>query len=214
MEKLSVEDLSDDVIRKITNNIAFINRWVDKADRDKLLFVKGEMPVLVTAEHALNHIRNNFIKVYEINVDMLSLGISKESNCNCLLPLSVIQDPNYFNNSFFLREALDVIKDNDVRLVLSLHGMIDKEDRKDICLGNLNGVSLKDSFGKNFYENLRNNLSLHYSVSENDPFPGGKFLSDIGINAVQIEVKKSLRVDRYKLMKLIKVISGSLGTIE
>lgn len=119
--------------------------------------------------------------------------------------LDVEMDSNKIEKDFFKTKLLDIIKNNNIKLVLDIHGAAQNRPF-DIELGTLNNLSadfstineLKEAFTENGITN----------VEINNPFKGGgitQFVySNTDIDVIQIEINRKYRdINRFENLKCI-----------
>lgn len=173
----------------------------------------GTGKVLLTAPHAVNHIRNGMVKINEYCTGPIVSVLSELTGAHILYLNYYSQDPNYYDDTPFKQALADFILSQNIKLVLDIHGA--KDDYGwDIDLGDINGTSLIN------YKDLKQNLSDIfkkngiYNIS-NNYFPGGeeqntivKFISSrFKIDAMQMEIAKKYRCeDDEKTAALVKAL--------
>ena len=170
---------------------------------------KGNIPILFTAPHTMKQVREDgSIKLSEPYTKSIALYLNKHFNVNCMIKIKDTGlDANRDNRDEFKTELLRFIKDNNIKLVIDLHGSL-KSREFDIEFGTLNNLSADFSTIKEleeaFTENGINNITY------NDPFKGGAITSYVygikDVDVIQIEINGKYRdfnnID--KLEKLIK----------
>lgn len=157
---------------------------------------KGTIPILFTAPHTMKQIKEDgSIKLCEPYTKAIALYLNKYFNVNCMVKNKDTGiDANRDNRDEFKKELIRFIKDNNIRLVIDLHGS-NKEREFDIEFGTLNNLSADFSTVKEleeaFTENGINNI-IH-----NDPFKGGAIIQYVyglkDVDAIQIEINGRYR---------------------
>ena len=156
----------------------------------------GKLPIILTAPHTMQQIKeDNTIKLSEPYTKAIALYVSKKINCSSLIKLKDTGiDSNSDNIDEFKLALNDLIRENDIKLLIDIHGA--SRDREfDIELGTLNNISadystineLKEAFIENGIKN----------ISINDPFKGGGITRYIygvtNIDVIQIEINRNYR---------------------
>ena len=169
---------------------------------------KGNLPILFTAPHTMKQIREDgSIKLSEPYTKAIALYLNKYFNVNCMIKINDTGlDANKDNRDEFKTELLRFIKDNNIKLVIDLHGS-DRSRDFDIEFGTLNNLSadfstineLEEAFTENGISN----------VIHNDPFKGGAITSYIyvlkDVDVIQVEINGKYR-DYNNLDELEKLI--------
>lgn len=170
---------------------------------------KGSIPILFTAPHTMKQVREDgSVKVSEPYTKAIALYLNKHFDVNCMVKLKDTGlDSNKDNDDEFKTELLRFIKENNIRLVIDLHGS-DKSREFDVEFGTLNNLSADFSTIREFEEAFTENGIKN--VQHNDPFKGGaitKYIYGIeDVEAIQIEINGKYRdyTNLEELEKLIK----------
>lgn len=103
---------------------------------------KGKISILFTSVHSMEQLREDLsIKLSEPYTKAIALYLNKHYNVNCMIKIKDTgQDANKDNRDEFKKQMLRFIKDNNIKLVIDLHGS-DISREFDIELGTLNNLS-------------------------------------------------------------------------
>lgn len=163
---------------------------------DSFIYKIGDIPVLITAPHTMKQIKEDgTVKLAEPYTKAIAKYVSNKTNCSYLIKTKdTMIDANKDEEDEFKKLLLKIIAENNIKLVLDLHGS--SRDRKfDVELGTLNNISadystineLKEAF-------LENEIS---NVVINEPFKGGGITRYIygmtDIDVIQIEINRNYR---------------------
>ena len=170
---------------------------------------KGNLPILFTAPHTMKQIREDgSIKLSELYTKAIALYLNKYFNVNCMIKIKDTGlDANRDNRDEFKTELLRFIKENNIKLVIDLHGSKKSRDF-DIEFGTLNNLSADFSTIKELEEAFTEN-GIGNTV-HNDPFKGGAITEYIyglkDVDVIQVEINSKYRDynDIENLKKLIK----------
>ena len=161
-----------------------------KYDKDYII-EKGNIPILFTAPHTMDQVREDgSIKLSEPYTKAIALYLNKHFNVNSMIKIKDTGlDANKDNRDEFKLELLRFIRDNDIKLVIDLHGSKKSRDF-DIEFGTLNNISVDFSTIKELEEAfIENGIT---NIAHNDPFKGGaitKYIYAIkDVEAIQIEI--------------------------
>lgn len=161
----------------------------------------GSGKVLITASHAVNHIREGSIKIVDYCTGPITKALSDLTGAHLLYLNYYSRDPNYYDDMPFKDALSGFVQSNGVKLVIDIHGASD-DHGWDVDLGDINGASLlsfKDlaSVATGFF----NQYGIG-NVSRND-FAGGegqntvtKFVSSkLKVDAMQFELARKYRCE-------------------
>ena len=158
-------------------------------DKD-FIIKKSHVPILFTAPHTMEQIRDDgSIKPSETFTKAIALYLNKYFNVNCMIKIKDPgEDSNKDNRDEFKMELIRFIKDNNIKLVIDLHGS-KKEREFDIEFGTMNNLTADFSTIKELEEafiegGIKNKV-------HNDPFKGGLITQYIyGIKEVDDNIDK------------------------
>lgn len=175
---------------------------------DDYIIKKGTIPILFTAPHTMKQIREDGSeKLSEPYTKAIALYLNKHFNVNCMIKINDTGlDANRDNRDEFKTELLRFIKDNNIKLVIDLHGSKKTRDF-DIEFGTLNNLSADFSTIKELEEAFTENKISN--IKHNDPFKGGAITSYIyglkDVDVIQFEINGKYR-DYNNLDELEKLI--------
>ena len=198
--------------------MAFINEIEELekySNNENYIINKGKIPVVLTAPHTMQQIKEDgSIKLSEPYTKAIALYVSKNINCNSLIKLKDTGiDSNSDNIDEFKLVLKDLINDNNIKLLIDIHGA-SKDRDFDIELGTLNNMSADYStineLKEAFIENGINNIVI------NDPFKGGGITRYIygmtDFDVIQIEINKKYR-DIENIDNIEKVCNALISFI-
>lgn len=143
-----------------------INELENLQFNDDYIIKKGTIPILFTAPHTMNQTREDgTIKLSEPYTKAIALYLNKHFNVNCMIKINDTGlDANRDSRDKFKIELLRFIKNNNIKLVIDLHGSAKSRDF-DIEFGTLNNLSadfstireLKEAFTENGISNIIHN---------------------------------------------------------
>ena len=156
----------------------------------------GNSPVLFTAVHTMNQLKNDgSIKYMESYTKAIALYLNKHANVNCMVKINDTGfDSNIDNRDDFKKELIRFVKENNILLVIDLHGSKYERDY-DIEFGTLNNLSADYSTVKELEESFKENGIK--KVVYNNPFKGGaitQYLFSLkSVDVIQLEINKKFR---------------------
>lgn len=168
---------------------------------------KGTTPILFTAPHTMKQIKDDgSIKLSEPYTKAIALYLNKHLDVNCMIKIKDTGlDANRDNRDEFKIELLRFIKENNIKLVIDLHGSNKSRDF-DIEFGTLNNLSAGFSTIKELEEAFtENGIS---NIKYNNPFKGGAITEYIyglkDVDVIQVEINGKYR-DYNNLKDLEKI---------
>lgn len=190
--------------------------YENKKTNETYILKIGNIPVILTAVHTMNQIKEDgTIKYKEPFTKSIAEYIANKINTSYFIKLEDTGiDSNSNNIDDFKEILLNIIKNNNIKLLIDLHGA--KREREfDIEFGTLNNLSADFSTIKeledSFIENGINN------IEHNNPFKGGGITqyiySKTNIDIVQIEINQKYR-DITKIDNIEKICNSLIDFIK
>ena len=187
-----------------------INELENLKDENDYLILKGSVPILFSAPHTMYQLHDDgTTKLKEPYTKAIALYLNKYYNTYAIVKNSDTGiDSNRDNYDEYNIEMRRLIKENNIKLVIDLHGA-SKDRNFDIEFGTLNNLSADFSTIKEleeaFTENGINN------ISHNDPFKGGAITQGIyaldDVDVIQMEINGKYR-DYNNIESLEKIIQS------
>ena len=172
--------------------------------------LKGSVPILFSAPHTMKQLRSDgSIKLKEPYTKAIALYLNKYFNTYAIIKNNDTGiDSNRDNYDEYNIEMRRLIEDNDIKLVIDLHGA-SKDRNFDIEFGTLNNLSADFSTIKELEEAFTENSITN--ISHNDPFKGGAITQGLysldDVDVVQIEINGKYR-DYNNIKDLEKLIKS------
>ena len=101
----------------------------------------GQVPILLSAPHAVKQIRNGNIKDHEFYTGAIVECLAKQIGCSCITKQYLIEnaandDPNTDNAYCSYKTAINqFLQDHNIRLFVDIHGLSSNRDSiVDICI--------------------------------------------------------------------------------
>ncbi len=173
---------------------------------------KGNVPIIFTAPHTMSQSREDgTIKLSEPYTKAIALYLNKYFNVNCMIKVrDTGVDANSDKRDEFKRELIRFIKDNDIKLVIDLHGASESRNF-DIEFGTLNNLSADFSIISVLQESFIDNGIVN--IVHNNPFKGGgitKYVYGMNdVDVIQVEINKRYR--DYNDIDKLEIVCKSFG---
>lgn len=193
-----------------------INNLENEVFGEDYTILKGNVPILFSAPHTMFQKREDgTIKLNEPYTKALARYLNKYCNVYAIFKNNDTGiDSNNDNYDKYNVEIRRLIKENNIKLVIDLHGA-SKDRTFDIEFGTLNNLSADFSTIKEleeaFIENGINNI-VH-----NNPFKGGAIAKGVylidDVDVIQIEISGKYR-DCNNLELLEKIVQSFINFIK
>jgi hypothetical protein len=196
------------------NNMSFeeeINNLENMIIDDDYIVLKGSIPILLSAPHTMLQTREDGTqKLNEPYTKAISLYLNKYSNVYSIVKNNDTGiDSNRDNYDKYNVELRRLIKDNNIKLVIDIHGASSDRDF-DIEFGTLNNLSADYSTIKELEEAFTENGITN--VIHNEPFKGGAITQGVyaltDVDVIQLEINGKYR--DYNNLELLHKLINSL----
>ena len=177
---------------------------------DDFIIKKGSIPILFSTPHTMEQLRDDgSIKYSEVFTKAIALYLNKYLDTSYIIKIKDTgMDSNRDNHDEYKDTLIKFVKENDIKLVIDLHGS--KEERDfDVEFGTLNNLTADYSTIKELEEAfLENGIK---NIKHNDPFKGGsitQYLFNLKeVDTVQLEINGKYR-DINNIENLEKIIKS------
>lgn len=159
----------------------------------------GNIPILISAPHAVKQLRNNEYKKADIYTGALVKILHKTTGAHVIYKTSTNGDENYtIDETKYRKKVKEIVKKNDIKVVIDLHGMAsDKDSDIDIGTGNASNTNLLgQSYILSSVVSSLNNVN--YTVNKYFTGGGSKTMSTycskkLGVPSLQLEINRKYR---------------------
>lgn len=189
-----------------------INNLENFKIENDFLIQKGSVPILFSAPHTMLQVREDgSVKTKEPYTKALVLYLNKYFNTYSIIKENDTGiDSNRDNYDDYNVNLRRLVKDNDIKLVIDIHGASSNRDF-DVEFGTLNNLSADFSTIKELEEAFIENGVTN--ISHNDPFKGGAITQGIyaleDVDVIQIEINGKYR--KYESIEDLEIIVKSLS---
>ena len=181
-----------------------------KINGKSYIYEKGEIPIIISAPHAVKQYRESQVKLSDYLTGPLAIYLAQKCNCSYFVRVyNENDDPNFpigitmlnLQNDY-LRELKNFIILYNQFLVIDLHGCMDIK-QYDCSLWSNNYNTCEQEIIKIFKNNFN---SYNLSADNGNEFLGGQVTRQCSLitNAFQIEIKRKIRtlkLENYYLLK-------------
>lgn len=123
-------------------NRFYANDYAGHEHNPDIQIIKGSIPILVAAPHAVTHPRHNAIKKAEALTGTIATQLATITGSFGLITAKMNdEDPNFDASGPFKSTLKDVIVQHNIQCVINLHGMANTHDW-DLVFGSNRGNSL------------------------------------------------------------------------
>ena len=184
------------------------NDYFGNSDKD-YEYKLGNIPVLISVPHTVKQWRNNEYKKSEAYTGALAKILHESTGAHVIYKASTNGDENYTTGETeYRKEIKDIVKDNDIKVILDLHGMnADRDSDIDVGTGNSKNKNL---LGQDYILSLIDSSLSDTNYTVNKYFSGGGSYtmsnycsSKLGIPTLQLEINKKYRSSDSKSFSYI-----------
>lgn len=193
-----------------------INTLENKNFNEDIVYKKGGVPILFTSPHTMMQVKSDgSVKLNEPYTKALTLYFHEHFNTYALIKTKDTGlDPNRDNHDEFKKLLYDIVRDEDIALVIDLHGASKKHDF-DVEFGTLNNLTADYSTINELVESL--SCCGIKKVEHNSPFKGGaitQYLYNLkNVDVIQLEINYKYR-DKTNLEELKRIVDSLKNFIE
>lgn len=176
------------------------DKRVNPKQEEPFWLAVGELPILVSAPHAVRHYRQKKIKMSDQFTGAIVYLLNKLTGCHAIAATKLYGgDPNVDEVCIYKEKISDFCTARKVKLVLDIHGAA-RERVFDVDLGTNNGKNLlgrtriMEILERNFHDAGLSRTSRDYFAASGPNTVANYVARELGIPAVQIEINKQYRV--------------------
>lgn len=193
------------------------DRRVNPKEVEPYRFFAGSVPILITAPHAVRHVRNKKIKPSDQFTGAISVVLHKKTRAYCLAATKLYGgDPAYDMPCIFKEKIREIVEKHKIKFVLDIHGAA-SERPFDVDIGTMKGISYGQ--GRNFIQEIRECFHKHgIKRITLDNFPAVKqntitrfAVEEIKCPAIQLEINRKYRA--YQNLHAFAQLMASLTCI-
>ncbi len=173
--------------------------------------------IMISCPHSVSQLRGGKIKIRESYIGVISQIIQKNTNCHLIIKTrNMSDDANYDKNSNYKDELEKYIKDNNIKLLIDLHGLF--SHKFDIELGTYYGNNLSDkkiikTIYNNFIDNDINSILLDKIMTSGAGSISYDMRKKTNINTLQLEISKKYRWPKTRIDAFNKIIGVLIDLI-
>lgn len=183
---------------------------------DNIIIKMGCIPILFSAPHTMWQKRKDgSIKYNEVYTKAIALYLNMICNTFSIIKINDTgMDSNKDNHDEYKKQLIEVVRKNNIKLVIDLHGAAGSRNF-DVEFGTLNNLTadystvkeLEDAFIENGIKNIQ----------YNNPFKGGaitQYLYNLkDVDVIQLEINKKYR-DNKNIEMLEKLVNSLINFIK
>ncbi|MBE6451185.1 MAG: hypothetical protein E7016_04390 [Alphaproteobacteria bacterium] len=165
----------------------------------------GDLPILLSAPHAVKQIRNGEIKAHEFYTGAIVECLAKQIGCACITKQYLIEnttndDPNTDNAYCSYKTAINqFLQEHKIKLFVDIHGLSSKRDSiVDICIDkgkNVNDMTYVSTLQKCIENKFGVNTSSidKYFSAFSDNIMSKWIHSNFDVSAIELEINGAYR---------------------
>ncbi|KUO51971.1 MAG: hypothetical protein APF76_06985 [Desulfitibacter sp. BRH_c19] len=175
------------------------DRRVNPKEIEPYKFFLGSIPILITAPHAVRHIRKKRIKPSDQFTGAISVVLHNKTNAYCLAATKLYGgDPAFDKPCIFKEKIREIVTKHRIKFVIDIHGA-SGERPFDVDIGSMNGISFGER--RNFVEEIKNCFQQNdIKKITLDNFPALKqhtitrfVVEELNCSGIQLEINRKYR---------------------
>lgn len=222
-----MKDLTFEYMNKLEKEFTLNNYNGIKTEEESFKVLKGSVPILLSAPHSIDQLREGTIKHRELFSGTLCKLIQQSSDCYAIYKYHNDKiDDNFILHTRYKEEIGKIIKQEDIELVIDIHGMLGSTSYKyrgyDIELGTDDGRNL---LGKTHISKQMKNVFNKYGVEKvaidkkfkaSREYTIAKYVSkNFNTPAIQVEISGDFRNPiNYELENVKKLLNAFIEIVE
>ena len=174
------------------------------------LYLKGKIPILISAPHYVKHLRENHILPAETYTGVLGFFLHQHFGCHLICNLNENVDPNYDNHSIYREQLKEIVEKEHIQICIDLHQLSPtREQEIEIGTSNQENIFLFPNLGKQIQNLFQNNgfqktfLDQKYVASFQNTV-SKSLATATSIPCIQIEINTSLFTHTLKKKKIFQ----------
>jgi len=191
------------------------DKRVDPKQEEPFWIATGKIPILISAPHAVRHIRQKKIKMSDEFTGSIVYLLNKLANCPAIATTKLYGgDPNVDDPCIYKERLAQICRENKIKLVLDIHGAA-REREFDVDLGTNGGKNLlgrKDILEKlvsSFQKGGLTKLTKDHQFAASKPNTIANFAArELGIPAIQLEINKQYRVPHQNAQSFHRLMAS------
>lgn len=176
------------------------DKKVNPKQEDIVWISLGRLPVLVSAPHAVRHVRQKKIKMSDEFTGSIAYLISKLTGCHGIATTKLYGgDPNVDNPCIYKDKIAEICKREKVKFILDIHGAA-REREFNVDFGTNQGKNLLhkttvlEMLVRNFQAFGLTKISTDYFAASGSNTIANYAARELQIPALQLEINKQFRV--------------------
>ncbi|KGK81084.1 hypothetical protein DP73_21780 [Desulfosporosinus sp. HMP52] len=196
------------------------DKRINPKQEEPFWFNVGDLPVLVSAPHAVRHFRQKKIKMSDQFTGSIVYLLHKLTGCHAIATTKLYGgDPNSDDPCIYKERISNFCVANKVKFILDIHGAA-REREFDVDLGINYGKNLlgKENIIEIIEKNLRNyglsKISYDYFAASGPNTVANYAARELAIPAVQLEINKQYRVPAQNPHGFHRLIGALFSSIK
>ena len=185
-----------------------------RPDAPEFEIVEGDLPVLISAPHAVTHMRDGAVKPSEDFTGAIALAVARAAGCHAIVATRTGEgDPNWdaYEQSAYKQALCAHVRERGIVFAIDLHGMVAASEAL-AAIGSADGrtVAVAPGLDERFADLLRRRLAPWCDRFDKPIVLNGRYAArnpntiahavsrECGIAALQLEVATPLRVPTWR----------------
>lgn len=195
------------------------DKRVNSKQEDPFWVTLGNLPILVSAPHAVRHYRQKKIKMSDQFTGSIAYLLNQLTGCHAIAATKLYGgDPNVDNPCIYKEKIVEICGREEVKFVLDLHGAA-REREFDVDFGTNGGKTLLvktrmlELIESNFQAYGLSRISHDYFAASGPNTMANYIARELGIPALQIEINKQFRVPAQNPQGFHRLLGALVASI-
>ncbi len=196
------------------------DKRVNPKQEEPFWYSVGELPVLLSAPHAVRHYRQKKIKMSDQFTGATVYLLNKLTGCHGIAATKLYGgDPNIDYPCIYKDKIADFCAIKKVKLILDIHGAA-REREFDVDFGTNGGknllgkIRILETLQQSFHDFGLTRISQDYFAASGPNTVSNYVARELGIPAVQIEINKQYRVPAQNPQGFHRILGALAQSIE
>lgn len=196
------------------------DKRVNSNQEEPFWFVLGELPILVSAPHAVRHYRQKKIKISDQFTGSIVYLLNQLTGCHAIATTKLYGgDPNSDDPCIYKAKIAEICDRKKVKFVLDIHGAA-REREFDVDFGTNSGknilskAKMLETLEHNFHGFGLSRISHDHFAATGLNTIANYVARELRIPAVQVEINKQYRVPAQNPQGFHRLLGALVGSIK
>lgn len=219
LEEFSRTRLNEEAVNIEKIHFYKTDKRVNPKQEEPFWFAFGELPILVSAPHAVRHFRQKKIKMSDQFTGSIAYLLNQLTGCHAIAATKLYGgDPNFDTPCIYKEKIAEICARGKVKFLLDIHGAA-REREFDVDIGTngeknlLNKTMMLELVEQNLRDFGLSKISRDHFDASGPNTIANYVARELGIPAMQIEINKQYRVPAQNSQGFHRLIGALVTTV-